>query len=408
MRAAKWTVILLLTLAPFTTKPAWSESALSSLGYGLPQPNANTRAAGMGMVSLAVPDSLGLNLLSPASWGGLETARFGFGGNYSSMYLEDMFNSDVSEQADFTGVAMAVPVRGEWFVGLSISPYTRMNYEWEFDDSTSWTSTSVKQQGKGGISQGLVALSIPVRTGMRLGAAVRPIFGKVDQHWREKYPDIEANSAGISISDRLHGVGWALSWQWIKPQLWSVGLSLMGPTQVSVERQTVVLAAGWSLYDKKVELPEKYDLPWDCSFGAAHWLGRHLAGFEVQYQGWDATDSPRALTDRFTDAFRFGAGWEWSPEYRPLDPLWKVLTFRSGFYMQDHYVRSLSGHQARKIAFTGGFSIPYFKGRSRVDIALEVGWMGDRDSDGVAERSIGLNIGFNHSEKWFIGRRERN
>ena len=407
MRAVKWNVMLLL-VAVLIVEPAWSESALSSLGYGLSQPAANSRAAGMGMVSLAVPDSIGLNLLSPASWGGLETARFGFGGNYFSMHLEDMLSSDVSEQANFTGVAMAVPVGSEWFVGLTISPYTRMNYEWVFDDSTSWTSTSMKQQGKGGVSQGLVALSIPIRSGMRLGAAVRPIFGKVDQHWREKYPDIEANSAGISISDRLHGVGWSLSWQWVKPQLWSVGLSLMGPAKVGVERQTVLLEAGWTVYDGKVELPEKYDLPWDFSFGAAHWIGRHLAGFEVQYQGWDGVDNPPALTDRFTDAFRFGAGWEWSPEYQPLDPLWKVFIFRSGFYMQDHYVRSLSGHQARKIAFTGGFSIPYFNGRSRVDIAVEVGWMGDRDSDGIVERSIGLNIGFNHSEKWFIERRKRN
>ncbi len=408
MNRLKSGVVCLLMTTLMIVQPVWGESALSSLGYGLPHPAANARAAGMGMVSLAIPDSLGLNFLFPATWSGGKTARFGFGGNYASMHLEDGFNSDANDQAAFSGVAMALPVAEGIFWGLSISPYTRMGYEWNVAGSTAWASTDVKQQGTGGISQGLLAVSARLRPGMRIGLALRPIFGKVDQHWRENYSGVEANSAGISVSDRFHGVGWGVSWQWVQAQFWSFGLSLYGPARIGVERQTVVLAAGWPLYDGKEELSEKYDLPWDLSLGAALRFGGHIAGIEAQYQGWGNVDSPAALTERFTDALRFGAGWEWSPDYHPFDPLWKAVTYRSGLYVQDLYVRSVSGHQARKAGITGGVSIPYFRGRSRLDIAVDIGWMGDQSRDGVAERSIGIHVGFNHSEKWFIGRRERN
>ena len=399
--------IVLCTVLTMVVGTAIAESALSGLGYGLPSTGANARASGMGMISLAIPDSLGVSYLFPAAWGGSETTRFGFSGSFTSFSLEDMSGSDANDQADFNGMAFVVPIGSERFLGMAISPYTRMDYRWSVNGSVDWAATTVVQQGTGGLSQGFLGISLPIRTGMRLGLAARPLFGKVDRHWRENYHGVDANSSGISVSDRFHGVGLGLSWQWQKPGFWSTGLSILGPASVGVQRQTVVLAAGYPVYDEKDELDEKYDLPWDIILGAAQWFGRHITAFEIQYQAWGNLKNPKDLTKRFTDAFRASLGWQWNPEYRPLDPLWRSLTYRSGIYVQDNYTLSSDGHQARRIAWTGGISIPYFGDRSRIDLALEIGWMGNKNRDGIAERSIGFTVGFNHSEEWFIGRRER-
>ncbi|MDP8239203.1 MAG: hypothetical protein P9X24_08940 [Candidatus Hatepunaea meridiana] len=401
-------IITTLVLAIACITPAWCDSALSSLGYGLPQPAANARSAGMGMVSLGMPDTLGLNLLSPASWSGSATTRFGFGGNFSSMYLEDVFGGDASDQAGLTGIGMAIPIGKDRFVGFTVSPYTRMQYEWEVRSSTDLGASTIGQHGIGGFSQIMAALSTPVWDGVRLGLAVRPIIGKVDRHWREKYDDTAVKSAGVSVSDRFQGIGWALSCQWNQPEAWTVGMSLFGPTSAGIERQTVIFSDGYAQYDQKEEPSERYDLPWDFTIGIGRWIGRHRTGFEAQWQGWDGVEKPAVLTDDFTDALRLGVGWEWAPEYRPLDPLWRIFTFRGGLYTQDHYAVNVTGHQARRIALTGGISIPYYTGKSRIDIAIEIGWMGDKDLDKIAERTIGFTFGFNHSEKWFVGRRKRN
>ena len=60
---------------------ARGESSLSALGYGLFNQSAGARAAGMGLVSLSVRDTLGLNLMAPALWSGPSSVRFGFSGN---------------------------------------------------------------------------------------------------------------------------------------------------------------------------------------------------------------------------------------------------------------------------------------------------------------------------------------
>lgn len=386
---------------------AHCESALSALGYGLPTVGTNASANGMGMISLAIPDTLGLSYTCPAAWSGGETTRFGFSGAFTSVSLEDMSGSDANDQAVLNGVAFVVPIGKGRFLGMAISPYTRMDYKWTVNDSVDWAATTVLQQGTGGLSQGLVGISMPVINSMRLGLAVRPLFGKVDRHWRENYSGVDANSSGISLSDRFHGAGWGLSWQWQNPGFWGIGLSILGPASIGVERQTVVLAEGLAVYDEKDDLDEKYELPWDVTIGASQWLGRHIAAFEIQYQAWDNVKKPENLADRFTDAFRASLGWQWSPEYRPFDSFWKSLTYRSGIYIQDNYTLGIDGHQARRIAWTCGLSLPYFGERSRIDLALEIGWMGDKERDGIAERTIGFSVGFNHSEEWFIGRKER-
>ncbi|NQT34072.1 hypothetical protein HQ587_02685 [bacterium] len=411
MSRARW--ITALTVALLWAQPVIGASALSSLGYGLPQTSFSIRAAGMGMVSVAFTDTLGLNLLFPAAWSGSPTARFGFSGDYSTVRLEDLSGSDTNDEAGFTGAGMAVPVGRDWFLGVTISPYTRMDYKWVSDGTKTWMSSTVEQSGEGGISQMLIAVSLPTISQLRIGLALRPVFGKIDRRWIENYPAQSSSvtadrPASIETSDRFNGVGWGLSCQWVKSGFWSAGLAILGPASLEVERAVKTFAAGSKQIEEEVDLPENYDLPLDITVGAAGLLGEHSAGFEIEWQGWGGVEHPAELAGSLKDALRFGVGWEWAPEYRPLDPMWRALAYRGGLYMQDHYVTNIQGNKARRIALTGGISIPYHDGKSRLDVAFEIGWMGDRDEDGVTERTIGFSLGFNHSEKWFLSRREKN
>lgn len=411
MNHTRWVTALLTAI--LWTQPVIGASALSALGYGLPQTSFSTRAAGMGMVSVAFPDTLGLNLLFPAAWSGSPNARFAFSGDYSKVRLEDLSGSDRNDEAGFTGAGMAVPVGRDWFLGVTISPYTRMDYKWVSDGTKTWTSSTVEQSGEGGISQGLIAVSLPAISQLRVGLALRPVFGKIDRRWIESYPAqggylTADRPAGILTSDRFKGVGWGLSCQWVKSGFWSAGLAVLGPASLEVKRENEISSAGSKQLEEEVDLPENYDLPLDITVGAAGWMGEHSAGFEIEWQGWGGVEHPAELAGSLRDALRFGVGWEWSPEYHPLDPMWRALAYRGGIYMQDHYVTNKQGNKARRIALTGGISIPYHEGKSRLDVAVEIGWMGDRDEDGVTERTIGFSLGFNHSEKWFLSRREKN
>lgn len=396
--------ILILLLA---AQQVFSESALSSLGYGLPQSTANARASGMGLVSLAMPDTLGLNMLSAAAWNGPATTRFGFSGYMIRTSLENNRVSENNDQTGLTGAAMVIPLGEGRFFGLALSPYTRMCYKWEYNGSSDIGSSTVSDSGRGGLTQCLVSFSTAIKRDMRLGFTIRPIFGQIYQRWGEHFDDDALRSSGIQVVDRFIGLGWGFSWQLVQPAGWAAGVSLLGPITVNVERQTTILVNYYNQQEDKEDIAGGYDLPWDIAFGAGRAFGRHRAGFEFAWQGWSGVNHASVPIKLLEDALRYGIGWEWAPDYRPFDPFWREMTYRGGLYYQDHYALGASGYQSHKFALTGGMSIPYYDAKSRIDLALEIGWMGDRSRDKVTERTVKFSIGFNHSQKWFIGRREK-
>lgn len=387
---------------------ARGESSLSALGYGLFNQSAGARAAGMGLVSLSVRDTLGLNLMAPALWSGPSSVRFGFSGNVDQTVTNDrVYGEDASDEAGLYGVAFALPVTDDWFLGIAMNPYTRSNFRWQGTGSADWHETSVLSIGAGGISQSSLAIAFPAGKAGRLGLSLRAVFGEIKREWSIDFPGVEARSTGLESYDRFSGIGWGLSWSWFGSFGWSSGANIIGPVTAGIQQQKIIRRSRIIQEDVKTDLDDGYDLPWDVSVGVGKLVSRHFLGFETAWQGWGNIDHTSSYLGDFKDAFRYSLGWEWSPEFKSFDPFWKALIYRGGVYVQDHYVAGEKGHQPKRIALTGGFSIPYFKQRSRIDVALEYGWMGDRSLDDVSEKSLLFTIGFNHSQQWFVNRRER-
>ncbi len=404
----KQVIITALALTLTASLQLKAESALSMLGYGLRTRSCNTRIMGMGMASLGVRDTLGIDIRYPAMWMGPSTARFAFQTSMTRNWIEDDGGSDISDEAIFNGVSFVLPIAKKQFFGFTLSPYTRTSYKWITQRSVGDGSTKETQQGRGGVSQGIAGLSVPVSEKLRIGLAARGLFGKIERSWRIEYTDLIANAAELTNSDRLAGFGWGFSMYVADFGGWSMGAALNSPVKMSVERRSFVAKSDYALSDTTIDVGETWDLPLEISLGASRMFGRHVTAIEAQWSGWGSLEEPVTIEGDFTDAISVSCGWEWHPVFKPLDPFLKSLVYRGGFYYQQHYTRNPDGHRADKYALTGGVSIPYFDNLSRLDVALELGWMGSKDSDGVAERSIKLTVGFNHSQLWFVGRRERN
>lgn len=395
-------------MALITPSQIKAESPLSLMGYGLRTGSCNARTIGMGMTSLGVQDTLGIDISHPAMWNGSATARFGIQSSIVRNWAEDIGGSDISDEAILNGALFVIPIGREQFFGVTLSPYTRVNYKWTVNDSAGSSAISEIQQGRGGVSQGIAGLSLPLTGNIRLGLATRGIFGKIERSWRIEFTDVTAYAAELTNSDRLSGFGWGFSLYGSGFSGWSFGAAVDSPIEMSVERRSLITRADYELSDTTAEVEESWDLPLEISLGLSRILGRHVTAIEARWSGWSSLDEPVTIEGDFTDAISLSCGWEWKPVYKPLDPFLRSLTYRGGFYYQQHYTRNAEGHQAEKYALTGGISIPYFNNLSRLDLALELGWMGNKNEDGITERSVKLTVGFNHSQSWFVGRRERN
>ncbi len=390
-----------------SAETVYAKSSLSALGFGLPFEDASVRASGMGLVNLAVQDTVALNLIIPAAWSGPATARFGFMGSYVRTNAKDPGGSDLSDEAGLEGVAMAIPVGDGWFAGFAISPYTRMGYEWISQLESQLGTAGITEEGDGGISQALFAVSLPYKESLRFGISIRTLFGQVERHWRQNYQDVPAASAGISTSERYRGITGGVSLQWRREDGLSAGAMINLPGKISSQIQRLVTSNNSVVSDDLADVTGTDEAPWDIAGGVGKQFGRQWLGLEAAFHAWKQLDDPAEISDNFRNSFRFGAGWEYSPEYRPLDPFWRALTYRAGVYTFDNYIIGNKGHQVRSVVLTSGISFPYFQGRSRIDLALQAGLMGDKDKDGVSEQFIGFKLGINHSELWFVGRRER-
>jgi len=387
--------------------PVLAESQLSARGNGLQYYSSSVRASGMGLAALAAPDSLSLDLFSPANWGGRQAARFGFGSFVSQTTSSDAVGSDASDDGGVSGVGFAVHLKKGWYAGATLSPYTLLGYKWRSTDSLDWGTANIRRQGDGGISQALVGFSAPVGKGIRLGLAARPVFGKVERLWSVNFTETTANSASETISERYSGLGWSLSGSW-SDGVGGAGIVIKTPLEAKIERQMVVGAGGSAQVDTTAKLDRKLELPFELTAGVSRRMGAHLYAGEVEWSGWGSVDNAAAGADQMDDAIRLSLGWEWSPDYQPLDPFWRNLVYRAGFWTASNYALSASDNQSRRTALTMGLGVPYAADRSRIDLAFEVGMAGDKADDGVAERYISFSVGFNHSELWFVGRKERN
>jgi hypothetical protein len=391
-----------------------AESPFSSLGHGLLIESANARSSGMGYTSLAILDTLSLDRRNIAAWSGPATARLGLGGNITRTSVEDVYGSDLRDQGGLSGIAIAVPVGESTFLGLAISHITRVSYDWAVTGSADqdWSSTIEKHNGTGGMSQGILGMSFPYGEKFRFGIGARGIFGKSERYWQVEFPDATSWATTYLKSDRYKGFGLSASAHYkVSPQ-WMFGLAINSPVSVRIQRQNLIERQELSRNVKIIQLDsttildDELDVPLEVAVGVGHIMGKHAFAGELAWKGWGSVNEATDPNNTLEDALRLSFGWEWMPGYRAFDPIWRLITYRAGIYNQEHYAQSLSGNQSNRTALTGGLGIPFNRGLSRIDIALELGMMGSQSDDGVAEKFAVITVGFNNSEHWFKGFRE--
>jgi len=407
MKRNIWIILLAILLIAGTVN---AQSFLSSRAYGTQREGGTVRALGMGMASLAAPDSLGMHLLVPAMWYGPATTRITYSQGWAMANTSTADGSITTDRMEVSGLGLAVAIGTvrPWFVGLALAPYTRMDYRWDGASSGSGeTAGTSYQQGEGGLSQLLLGCSVPLKNNMRLGLGVRGIFGELTQNWGTQFNSPGMLSAYVDNTSRYQGLGGSLSFAWRGENGWSFGAYGDTPVKVTVEQQQAVFSSSSVIADSVTELPDPIDLPISAGAGIGYKLGGHQYAIEAVYHMWGMVEHPVSIKNQVDDAMRISAGWEYTQDVRPFDPFYKSWIWRAGGYMQEQYGLSPNGKKTRKLAVTGGLSIPYFFGRSRIDLAVEAGLTGNKTDDGAEEKTIGISLGFNHSEQWFVGRRAK-
>jgi hypothetical protein len=192
----------------------------------------------------------------------------------------------------------------------------------------------------------------------------------------------------------------------------SIGLSIETPTTLD---GTQVLTSGVGLDADTLGTVLKGDitLPVNTNLGLSYYANSNWT-FVANYSfnPWSEFDSDLSIpgynpggSSFLDDRTRFSLGASYIGSNNPLEPYFRRVGFRLGFYTDSGYIDLGNGQDLNSVAVTGGVSLPTLFPGTRIDINVEVGRRGSTDQNLVRESFFKFHVNVNIGERWFERRK---
>lgn len=401
-------LLILTVVLGLLPQSSFAESAMSALGYGLMNYSAGARSAGMGNLNLSSADSLGININAPALWGNGSKVRYTVAGQWLRTSSKDDNASSVNDDNRFSSIALVVPIGQRNAIGLTLSDYTKLNYQWTFSDSSNWTTIRERNVGRGSIAQAMLAFSHKINSNVNAAIGARLLAGNVERLWRMEFPEQrDAVQSGLTISDRYRGVGMHASLFVNDLHGYNFGAMFNTPIEAWSERKTLFVSNSVVVLDSVESVEPGFDFPMELGLGAGKHFGKHFIGADIRMTAWGDVESPAEMSSNLNNSFKLSLGWEYTPDYRAFDPSWKRLTYRGGLWTSNHYHQTKNSEDISILGLSGGISLPTNNNLTRYDIALNWTQYDTKDYSNLSESFLGITVSIVHSEVWFVQRRSR-
>ena len=420
-------VLGLAVVAPVAHAQASNDygSPYSRFGLGERAEFGSPQAAMMGSAGAAsLGGPLVLGIENPALVSDLVLTSFLAGADVRRLHTEDALGGEARATAGGVAtVALGLPLLPDR-LGLSVSmaPYSRVNYRVVEEDSVDVPGGSpagyrLNYEGNGGLTRVRVGLGARPAGGLRIGAGVDVVFGRVEYLQRTEFPGrSDLAEVRIGRTTRLSGVtgtvGAAYRARVGEARTLHLGADVTLPARLTGARVRT-LGASLDADTLSVEREGGVTLPLTARAGASL-AGRHWTfAAEGLYEPWSGLESdfawggydPVGGADGLRDRMRVGAGLQVIPGGGDrMSGYFARTAYRLGAYAE----RGLAGPDGTDIttmAVTGGLSLPTLFQATRLDLGLEAGTRGA--TEGVLVRDLFLRgtVSITFGERWFVRRR---
>lgn len=390
--------MLLMSALPLVLQ---AQSIYSRRGFGLIRYRDDVKAISMGGVSLATSDSVSIFFLNPATMASVSTTHIQGGFLYDRTSFSQQGANLSFQEANVNSVSLLLPIKRGYTLAFGLQPYSRVDYAFSgagAADSTSYTESLV---GSGGVDNVFISLSGTL-AGLRFGLASDFYFGLIERTWSVRFSNSLLSDSEDAVSTKVRGVGLHGG---LQAQIgnWEVGGAAGAPVDLSSE---ISLHPS---YDNKITL-ESRDLKLPAWYGVGvgyhpnqHWL----LGAQWRRQQWASISSDKLLDAQGVNVNQFSFGFELIPSFDPLDGFFKKLQYRCGFSQSQLPYQEVGGLEVSEWLLTGGIGVPFNRGLSRIDFAVEFGRRGENTTGLARENIFRFSASVSGSERWFQ-RRQRN
>ena len=364
-------------------------------------------------------DSIHANLSNPSSYAKLLLTTYSIGLNYSNNQLSDINDSKslISSGLDYIGIA--IPTKKFGF-GFGIIPFTSVGYKLSQIDDSSSSDILNRYEGEGGINKVFFSLGLYLLKNLSFGVTINYDFGKLKYQTSKFLDDVYLGTVLINESS-ISGLDIKLATNYEIPVNSKIDLHMMVSyvPQGSLNSNNKRLLITSPLSDPsniaeiiEIDLAEtgldftEIQLPSSSIVGFG--LGKKSKWFAgAQYIMTNSSNFKNSFNTfpnvSYKDGSQFSIGGFYIPDYSSITSYWKRVVLRMGFRHEVTGIfKNNFGINETGINFGAGLPLP---GYSNVNIGLEYGSRGTKNSNILNEKFWTVRIGFSLNDRWFIKRK---
>ncbi|MCE7066706.1 hypothetical protein [Dyadobacter sp. CY326] len=381
---------------------------------------------GMGQSGVSTSSGFQINNLNPALWvrNRFTTLDIGVIGQYKDVVSGSKKQTNAGGNLAY--VSLAFPVSPRWVVGMSLKPYTFVDYtNQSIRDVQGTPFVGVyNTTGKGGINKASITTSYQVTKYLSLGLESSYFFGNVRKttevalidYIRARDPNLDlTEEVMVSLNERTtysdiaFRAGAALRVPIKKENKLNLnlGAAYSFGTSINADRTTTFEVSRDAL---PIINPDTLDnvlggrikTPNQFQVGASlEWPFKLILSADFNYQQWSQYRSFTNSNDGLKDVGRINIGAEYLPRFTSLN-YFDLVRYRVGFsYGKTPY--SIGNNDVNDTNVSLGFTFPMGRGyQNFLSVALVGGQRGNTGNGMIRERYGRVVLGVTLLERWFV------
>lgn len=403
----------------------YDQSSYSIIGLGTVNWGGYSHNASMGGFGVTYGDRLFLNSLNPALGAVNLEAVFQTGASLDIRQYTQGQSTHNTTTGGFKDFGLNLPIKlGKWNMGLSLSPYSAVNYGFINRDEgggPEGSTTVIEVGGTGGIDKLSWTNSFKLNN-LMIGVDAQFLFGSIqkeDLFFLEGLSQVGFGNSVVNRRKSFHNLSFGVGAVYQIPLAERTRINIGGfyhpeievrqNTLVTFENQTqtgVAFRTDTLVFDeldkKTVLIPQKF------GFGISYEKTRALTiGLDFLSQDWSGyRDEEGVAETAYGNSYRMVLGGSFVPNYQSRKLL-SLTTFRFGaHYEQTPFL--VNNETIDDIGLSLGASFPMnaFWGQAHLNIGATIGRRGSVANSLVRENYFKVHLGFSLQDvTWFTRQR---
>jgi len=348
---------------------------------------------------IAHADSLQLNIKNFATWTDISRTTISLNTGYSAVFGENRVEKTYIEKANFQGLHIGIPIKKkELTFGFGLQPFTSIEHRVLNTFNESGYDVSENVNISGGLSKMNFNLAYKYSDQLSFGLGYEFTFGRIDHEVKSTINTPVSSEIEFDFQNQFAGHGYIVSvFANPLPNL-NTGLMIRPAIKGKLTKN------GNSISDA-LNAEEILDttIPTEINLGLEYILSDiYSVGVDITYQDWkNGFDIDGNTIDNYNTYYYLGLGLERKGSTRRFVKYLEQIDYRAGFFYSQ--LAHLNNNESvNEIGFSGGFSLPIQRFRSKIDLAGFVSQRGELSKNALQETIVGIRFSISATETWFV------